>query len=64
MNARDKRRLIHELERQGARVKPTKSGWIIRTDLGTMGTHRSPAHGNDADAVERDVRRLGLSWPF
>lgn len=64
MNARQKKRLVRELEKQGARVTPTKSGWIIRTDAGTMGTHRSPAHGNDADAIRRDVRNLGLSWPF
>lgn len=64
LRKREKERLIRALEKQGARVTPTRKGWIVRTDLGTMGTHRSDAHGNDADALRRDVRRLGLSWPF
>lgn len=64
LSRRDKARLIRDLERQGARVQPTKSGWIFRTDLGTAGTHRSETHGNDIDAVRRDVERLGLVWPF
>lgn len=64
LSRRDKERLMRDLERQGARVRPTKSGWIFRTDRGTAGTHRSETHGNDRDAVRRDVERLGLVWPF
>lgn len=64
LSRREKARLMAELERQGARVKPTKSGWIFRTDRGTAGTHRSPTHHNDIDAIRRDVERLGLVWPF
>lgn len=64
LSRRDKERLMRDLERQGARVRRTRSGWIFRTDAGTAGTHRSPTHGNDLDAVRRDVRRLGLVWPF
>jgi hypothetical protein len=64
LTKRDKARLIRALEKQGARVTPTRNGWIVRTDDGTMGTHRSESHGNDQDALRRDVRRIGLVWPF
>lgn len=61
-----RKRLTKQLERQGARIKRTKSGWLVFTEQGTMGLHRSATsdsrHGDRA--LRKDVERLGLTWPF
>lgn len=65
LGERDKKRLVQSLERQGARIKVTKSGWVIFTQKGKMGLHKSESSDRNGDkSLRRDVERVGLEWPF
>jgi hypothetical protein len=59
LREKTKMRLADELTKQGASVRPTKSGYKAMTPLGIMCSTR---YGDML--LRRDVERLGLTWPF
>lgn len=65
MKDREKARLVADLERQGARIKPTKSGWLVFYGDGPgVAIHRSPSSDGNGDKLVRSrIERTGLRWP-
>lgn len=58
-------KLAAELEKQGARVKQTRSGYMVFTPLGTIAWHKSGSGSFNAEHnIRADVQRVGLVWPF
>lgn len=60
------RKLIPELERQGFRIRETKSGWMIyppNKDQLTIGTHRTPSDHKAWKNFMADLKRQGFIEP-
>lgn len=64
MNRGDRLRLALHLEKQGARIKKTKAGFVAYVPTGTVGWHLSPSGPRNDWNLRKDIERLGLSWPF
>lgn len=59
------RRFVKNLERQGCRVRETKSGWFIYFPDGktTMNAHSTISDQKAVRAMRAAVLRAGLTWP-
>lgn len=60
------KRLVADLEKQGARVRKTKKGWLIHFPNGeSMIFHTTPSDSVRGIRNQRaSVKRGGLLWPF
>lgn len=56
-------RLAMDLEKQGARVKRTTSGFLIQTDLGSTTFHLSVSDQRALRNMRARVLSMGLKWP-
>jgi hypothetical protein len=63
MNVREAEKLIKQLERQGARVRRTKSGYAIFTDAGSMGFHLTTSDWRANKNIRAQLERIGLDCP-
>ena len=64
--AKQVQKLFPELERQGFRIKETKSGWIIYPpdkSKATIGTHRTPSDHKAWINFQADLKRAGFITP-
>lgn len=58
-------RLIKGLEKQGAIIKPVKSGWRVLFSNGTSTcVHTSVSDRRGVLNLKADVKRAGLEWPL
>jgi hypothetical protein len=53
-----------DLEQQGATVKPTRSGWMIRPLQGPpIAIHKTESDRRALHNTRARIRRAGLIWP-
>lgn len=57
--------ILASLENQGARIKPTTKGWMIRfADGSSTVVHKTESDPRAEANTRARVLRAGLSWPF
>lgn len=59
-------RLAVLLERQGALVKRTKNGYLVKNPAtgGTAGYHLTNSDPRSVKNMRAQIRRIGYEWPF
>lgn len=64
MKKNEYHKLAEKLEKQGARVRRTKSGYVVYTQLGSACWHVGQSENRSERNTKADIERLGLTWPL